>query len=179
MLQVLLVVQIFIAVFMIGIILIQRNASDSLAGLGGGSGGGMDSLLSSRASANLMTRATAILAAAFMINCLIMAAITARQHTRADSILEAVESESSPSIPLGEDDISIEEDNTVELPSTLEPANPDAVEERPLGDAESNGSVEETDSSEINAIEAQEGETPVKETDKQTTNDSLSVPIGE
>ena len=105
MLTILLVVQIIIAVAMVGVILIQRSASDGLAGLGGGSGGG-NSLMSSRASANALTKTTAILATAFMINSLAMATITARTNKKEDKVIEAISGETQvpaePEVPIAE-----------------------------------------------------------------------------
>lgn len=108
MLTVLLVVQIIIAVAMGIVILIQRSASDGLTGLGGGGG---NSLMSGRASANLLTKTTAFLAAAFMINSLAMATITARSANKADSIIEKMSSE--PAAP-------------AEVEQNTEPAVPNA-----------------------------------------------------
>lgn len=69
---VLLVVQIFLAVGIIGLVLIQRSDSDGF-GMGSGSGFGV---LSGRAKANLLTRATAILAGMFMVNSLLLTILT-------------------------------------------------------------------------------------------------------
>ena len=91
MLTVLLVAQIIITVAMIGIIMIQRNASDGLSGIGGGGASGGAGLMSSRATASALTRATSFLAALFMLNALAMATITARSSQSQPSIIEAVE----------------------------------------------------------------------------------------
>lgn len=97
MLTVLLVVQIIIAVALVGVILIQRNSGDGLSGLGGG--GGANSLLSGRASANILTRITAILAAAFMINSLAMATIISRSAGVVDGIENLEKSPAAVEIP--------------------------------------------------------------------------------
>lgn len=89
MLTVLLVIQAIIAVAMVILILIQRSSSDGLAGLSGGSGG--NSLLSGRASANMLTKSTTILAALFMINSLAMATITARQGRSSDPLFDQLQ----------------------------------------------------------------------------------------
>lgn len=108
MLTVLLVIQIIIAVTMVGVILLQRSSSDGLAGLSGGSGGG-NGLISGRASANILTKTTAILATAFMINSLAMATITARSSSLADSVIEKIQEDkeqgkepAEPSVPIAE-----------------------------------------------------------------------------
>lgn len=89
MLTILLVVQIIVAVVMIVTILLQRNASDGLSGLSGGSSGG-NSLISGRASANMLTKTTTFLAIIFMGNSLAMATITARSSSLADKIIEDI-----------------------------------------------------------------------------------------
>jgi preprotein translocase subunit SecG len=89
MLTVLLVIQIIIAVSMVIIILIQRSSSDGLAGLSGSSGG--NSLISGRTSANILTKTTVALAAAFMFNSLAMATLTARQSKSATTVIERMD----------------------------------------------------------------------------------------
>lgn len=71
---VLLVVQVLLALGIIVLVLIQRSDND---GFGMGSGGGFG-VISGRAKANLLTRATAILATLFMLNSLLLAIITSR-----------------------------------------------------------------------------------------------------
>ncbi len=83
--QILLVVQVIIAAALIGMVLLQRSETD---GFGLGSGGGSN-LLSGRATANLMTRTTAILAALFILNSLALSVLAA--HSHAPSILETIE----------------------------------------------------------------------------------------
>lgn len=64
----LLVVQLIVALLMIGIILLQKSEGGGL-GMGGGAGSGM---FTARGTANLLTRLTSILAAIFMGLCLLM-----------------------------------------------------------------------------------------------------------
>ena len=96
--QVLLVVHVLIAVALIVMVLIQRSDSDGF-GLGSGSGG---HVLSGRASANLLTRTTAILAALFIINSLVLSVMAA--HRGGSSIVETIEEQEQskdgvPSVP--------------------------------------------------------------------------------
>lgn len=104
MLNVLLTIHIIITIVMVVIILIQKTSSDGVSGLSGSSSGG---LMSGKASANLLTRTTAILATVFIANSLLMASITARDS----GIIEKITSEqveikdefkepASPSVPL-------------------------------------------------------------------------------
>ena len=83
--QVLLVVQVIITLALIVMVLIQRSDSDGF-GLSGGSGG---NILSGRATANLMTRTTAILAAMFMANALLLGVIAS--HHNSGSIVETIQ----------------------------------------------------------------------------------------
>ena len=63
---ILLVIHLILALVMIGVILLQRSEGGAL-GIGGGGGGGMSGFMTGRATANLLTRATAILAAGFFL----------------------------------------------------------------------------------------------------------------
>ena len=94
--QVLLVVQVIVTLALIIMVLIQRSDSDGF-GLSGGSG---NNLLSGRSTANLMTRSTAILAAVFMANALLLGVLAARGQN--SSIVEAIEEQQAdiPSVPV-------------------------------------------------------------------------------
>jgi preprotein translocase subunit SecG len=85
----LLILQIIIAVMMVILVLLQKSDGDSLGGIGGGSGG-MGAALSSKASASLLSKITMFLAAAFMINCLVLAAISGRGQGKTASEFEQV-----------------------------------------------------------------------------------------
>jgi preprotein translocase subunit SecG len=67
---VLLIVHLFVTLALIGVVLIQRSEG---GGLGIGTSQGMGSFMSGRGTANLLTRATAILATAFMALSLALA----------------------------------------------------------------------------------------------------------
>ncbi len=60
---VLLIIHLFVTLALIGVVLIQRSEG---GGLGIGTSQGMGSFMTGRGTANLLTRATAILATAFM-----------------------------------------------------------------------------------------------------------------
>lgn len=66
---VLLVIHFFIAAFLVISILLQRSEGGALSGLGGGS----SSLMSARGQANLLTRVTSILVAAFFTSSILIA----------------------------------------------------------------------------------------------------------
>ena len=94
----LLVLQIVIAVVMIILVLLQKSDGDSLGGIGGGSGG-MGAVISGKATANVLSKTTMILAAVFMLNCLILASISGGKSDRTASEFEEItkEQEAKPS----------------------------------------------------------------------------------
>ena len=82
MITIVFVVHILIALALVGLILLQRSEGGAL-GMGGGGGG----MMSSRSTANLMTRATATLAGAFMVTSLVLTMLAGRD-TGSTSILD-------------------------------------------------------------------------------------------
>jgi preprotein translocase subunit SecG len=82
---VLIVVHLMIVVALVGTVLLQRSEGGAL-GIGGGGGGGF---MSGRGAANALTRASAILAAAFFATSIALTLI-ATQQTAQPSILEGV-----------------------------------------------------------------------------------------
>lgn len=81
---VLTIIQLFVTIALIGVVLIQRSEG---GGLGIGSSQGMGSFMSGRGTANLLTRATAILATAFMALSLTLALINRGTSGVAGSLL--------------------------------------------------------------------------------------------
>jgi preprotein translocase subunit SecG len=86
----LLAVHILIAISLVGVILLQKSEGGAL-GMGGG---GMSGFMTGRSTANLLTRATAILAAAFMATSTLLVVLNNRGHAPR-SILE----QSTPAAP--------------------------------------------------------------------------------
>ncbi|MEM9682518.1 MAG: preprotein translocase subunit SecG [Pseudomonadota bacterium] len=89
-----LVIHLILAIALVAVVLLQRSEGGGL-GIGGGSGGG---LMSVRGTANLLTRVTAVLAAAFMATSLILA-IIAGTHSEPSSILDGPASTTAPAQP--------------------------------------------------------------------------------
>ncbi len=83
--QVVLVIHLLLAVALVGVVLLQKSEGGGL-GMGGG-GGGMSGFMTGRSQANLLTRATAILATLFMVTSLGLAWL-ASDTTRPTSILD-------------------------------------------------------------------------------------------
>ena len=93
---VLLVIQILIAVALVGVVLIQRSEGGGL-GIGGGTAGGF---MTTRGTANLLTRTTAALAALFMLTSLGLAWMHSRGAVPASrSILDAPAAPAAPAQP--------------------------------------------------------------------------------
>lgn len=86
--NVLLVVQLILAIALIGVVLVQRSAQDG----GGLTGGGttMGGLFTARGSANLLTRTTAVLATLFILNCIVLGAMASRS-TKTGSLIDQIE----------------------------------------------------------------------------------------
>lgn len=94
---VVLVIHLLLALALVGVILLQRSEGGALSGLGGGGGGGggLGGLMSSRGSANLLTRATTFLAIGFLTTSLLLAILAARE-SGPRSILDDAEPVSAP-----------------------------------------------------------------------------------
>jgi preprotein translocase subunit SecG len=93
---------VIIAVVMIILVLLQKSDGDSLSGIGGGSGG-LGSAISSKATANILSKATMVLIGIFMLNCLVLAAMSNATNKKIKSDLEQViqEQESqNPEMPV-------------------------------------------------------------------------------
>jgi preprotein translocase subunit SecG len=93
---VLLIIHLFVTIAMIGVVLIQRSEG---GGLGIGTTQGMGSFMSGRGTANLLTRATAILAAIFMVLSLSLGVLN-KSGTTTGSILDTPAStQTAPVLP--------------------------------------------------------------------------------
>src|SRR5271154_4311959 len=75
MVVILLVIHIMVAISLVAVILLQKSEGGAL-GMGGG---GMSGFMTGRSTANLLTRATAILAAAFMATSALLVVMHNRQ----------------------------------------------------------------------------------------------------
>jgi len=82
---VLLIIHVFVTIALIGVVLIQRSEG---GGLGIGTSQGMGSFMSGRGTANLLTRTTAILAAAFFALSLMLALLNKGTLTSQRSVLD-------------------------------------------------------------------------------------------
>jgi preprotein translocase subunit SecG len=94
---VLIVIQLFVSVAMIGVVLLQRSEGGAL-GMGGG-GSGLGGLFSPRGAADTLTQATAILAVLFFATSLALTLLSL--HGRPQSLLDSNPSLPGQTLPLG------------------------------------------------------------------------------
>jgi preprotein translocase subunit SecG len=95
--NVLLIIQILVALGIIGLVLIQHGkGADAGAAFGGGASG---TVFGSKGSGSFLTRLTGILAAAFFANSLMLAWLVAHpDNTRGQSIIPTAITETAPKI---------------------------------------------------------------------------------
>jgi preprotein translocase subunit SecG len=89
---VIIVIHLMVIVALIALVLMQRSEGGAL-GIGGGG-----NFMSSRGQGNVLTRSTAILAAAFFATSIALT-VVARLHERPSSILDSVPSATAPAVP--------------------------------------------------------------------------------
>jgi preprotein translocase subunit SecG len=116
---IILILHLLIALALVGVILLQRSEGGAL-GIGGG---GMGGLMTGRSSANLLTRVTAVLAAAFITTSLLLA-ILAAHRTAPRSILDQPSIPAAPAVP--SDSTPAEPAQPAEPAVPSEPAAPSA-----------------------------------------------------
>lgn len=92
---VLLIIHLLIAVALVVVILLQRSEGGAL-GIGGGGGG----FMTARGAANLLTRATAILAAAFLGMSLLLAILAGQDRNAGSLMQQPVSSDIAPTAPV-------------------------------------------------------------------------------
>lgn len=105
MITVILVIHLILAIALVGVVLLQRSEGGAL-GIGGG-GGGMGGFMTGRGTANLLTRATAVLAALFIVTSLALAKLSGTGQQAGQSIIDTAppaqeqpEEPATPSVPL-------------------------------------------------------------------------------
>ena len=92
---VLLVIHLMVAAALVGVVLLQKSEGGAL-GIGGGGGGGF---LTGRGTANLLTRVTAMLAAAFFVTSISLT-LLARNTQPAGSVFDGAKpTAGAPAVP--------------------------------------------------------------------------------
>ncbi len=84
---VIITIHLILALAIIFLVLIQQSEGGGL-GIGGGSGGGMGGFMTGRATANLLTRATAAAAGLFFITSITLALMSGAGQKKAGSVLD-------------------------------------------------------------------------------------------
>lgn len=119
--NILLVIHTLVALGLVGVVLLQRSEGGAL-GIGGGGGGGGGGMFSSRTAANLLTRATGILAAIFFLSSIALTVLHTNQRS-GSSILDQI----TPVAPVS--DSSVETPDVAPLPVGPAGEEPAAAEE--------------------------------------------------
>ena len=88
-----LVLNIFLAILLVVIVLLQKSEGGAL-----GIGASQESFISSRSAGNLLTKATAIVATLFIITSILLT-IIGQKEISTSSVLEKVEEKQDPSEP--------------------------------------------------------------------------------
>ena len=123
--QILLVVQVLIAVGVIGLVLLQQGkGADAGAAFGSGGAG---SVFGSRGPATLLTRMTAILAAVFFVNSIGLAYLARDASTRNQSVVERYQEEGM-SQGAGEGFVTLPSEEADSAPADV-PDLPETLEE--------------------------------------------------
>lgn len=102
--NILLVIHTLVAVALVGVVLLQRSEGGAL-GIGGGGGGAGGGMFSSRGAANLLTRATAVLAAVFFLTSIALTVV--HSNGGSGSIVDRIEPVapvSEPAAPVPDED---------------------------------------------------------------------------
>ncbi|BAT60302.1 protein-export membrane protein SecG [Variibacter gotjawalensis] len=95
---VLIVIHLMVVLSLTGLVLLQKSEGGGL-GMGGGGGGGAGGFLSSRGTANVLTRSTAILAAVFFATSMLLS-IVAGWDRKPKSIMNSPAGQSQPAAPV-------------------------------------------------------------------------------
>ena len=97
--NIILVLNVILAILLVGIILLQKSEGGAL-----GLGASQDSYISSRSAGNFLTKATAVIATLFIVTSISLTVIS-KEEVSSSSVLETVEEKedaSEPKIPKSE-----------------------------------------------------------------------------
>lgn len=92
---ILLFIHILVTVFLIFVVLIQKNEGGSSLFASGGSS---SSMFNARGTSNMLTKATWILATVFLANCVLMAYLASSNIEKSQSIVSTTSSSSDNSV---------------------------------------------------------------------------------
>jgi len=95
--RILLVIHLMVAAALVGVVLMQKSEGGAL-GIGGG---GMSNFMTGRGTANVLTRATAILAACFMLTSLLLVVLPQLGGHRPSILPQNLPMQQAPVAPSG------------------------------------------------------------------------------
>lgn len=121
--NVILVIHLFLALSIIGLVLMQRSEGGGL-GIGGG---GLGGIASPKGTANALTKATAYCAAAFFCTSLILGILAGQTSNARKGLLEGIENTAAPAAAEAPADATAET-----TPAAPAPEAPAAAPEAPL-----------------------------------------------
>lgn len=140
--SVVLVIHLFLALGIIGLVLMQRSEGGGL-GIGGGSGGGgAGNFASPRGTANFLSRMTAICAAAFFTTSLVLGILAGAQTSKDRGILTVLDEQQpagiEASVKAGADesgmDAEAEETTDTSTPADADTADDDELPSAPIAE---------------------------------------------
>ncbi len=123
--NILLVIHTLVAIALVGVVLLQRSEGGAL-GIGGGGGGAGGGMFSSRTAANLLTRATGILAVIFFLSSIGLTVIHTNDRNPG-SIVDRI----TPVAPLNTEADGAAEPDLGVAPPTAGPADEELAVPRP------------------------------------------------
>ena len=131
---ILLILQVFMAIAIIGLILLQKGKGASEGATFGGGGGGAGSVFGASGSSNFLSKSTAILATCFFLNSLALAYLAGNRDAPA-SVIDTIEvttetvpaSESFGGVPMPADAL-VESDVPAAADAPVESDVPPAAE---------------------------------------------------
>jgi preprotein translocase subunit SecG len=132
--SVVLVIHLFLALGIIGLVLMQRSEGGGLGIGGGGGGGGAGNFASPRGTANFLSRMTAICAAAFFTTSLILGILAGAQTSANRGILNVLD-EQPAGIEAPMDADADQAETTEQTPDAPMPADADAANDDELPSA--------------------------------------------
>ena len=98
---ILLVLQVFLAIAIIGLILLQKGKGASEGATFGGGGGGAGSVFGASGSSNFLSKTTAILATCFFLNSLALAYLAGNRDVPT-SVIDTIELSSEAAVEAGQ-----------------------------------------------------------------------------
>lgn len=124
--NVLLIIHLILALFLIAVVLLQRSEGGGL-GIGGGGGGGGGGMMSSRSAGTALTKATWGIAGAFLVTSLSLT-ILATQKAGERSVIDRLGVEATTEAPATDGVLDEDLEGLLTPPPAQDPTAPPAAE---------------------------------------------------